>query len=314
MRYRAWLLPDVGDDTTMPLLLGTFAGGSVELTYADERHRNLLATYSGMRITVEPEAKTPKVSPELPSQNPATWRWEGFIANLPTPGDPAHASFLSHVRHLLAREPTLQANQMPGGLALWLTRNVAKLAEWASAAQGNWQGAQTSEGEAAQIHRHLLRILEYVDGLFYYTRDVPAGSPWLVDRVAGKIGLLNSVPDQNPPALLTHVALHLTGLTSSPGHTEQQKQLVLLMEKVIEQMQTDMQQVRQDAVALVKKTPQQLQQPESRTTLNHLVLLTSRLTSGWLDTASGTNLGGVVWMSSRLQQLATISLLASKHA
>ncbi|HEY7416843.1 MAG TPA: hypothetical protein VH593_16775, partial [Ktedonobacteraceae bacterium] len=183
MCYYAWLMPD--DDATAPLLLGTLQNGA--LIYTSPTHANLLATYSGVRVTVQPAASVP----DTPSQDPAQWRWEGWIPNIPAPGDENHYSLLSHLRHLLAQDPTLQANQLPGGLDLWLTQNVEKVAEWASAAQGDWHGTQTSAGDIDQLHRQMLRTLDYLDGAFYVWRDVPAGSPWLVDPQASKIGLLN---------------------------------------------------------------------------------------------------------------------------
>ncbi len=200
MFYYAWLMPDQSDDSTVPLLLGTLHAGLVNLTYTSPNHTNLLASYSGVRVTVQPSGRTP----ETPSQDPASWRGDGSIVNIPTPGDENHYSLLSHVRHLLAKDPTLQANHIPGGLDIWLTQNVSKVEEWASSAQGSWHSTQTSDGDAGLIHRHMLRILDYLDGRSYAWRDVPAGSPWLVDPLAGKIGLLDRVQNQVPPAFLLH--------------------------------------------------------------------------------------------------------------
>jgi hypothetical protein len=309
MFYYAWLMPDQSDDATVPLLLGTLHGGPVNLTYISPKHTNLLAFYSGVRITVQPSGSTP----ETPSQDPTSWRWEGFIPNIPTPGDEDHYSLLNHLRHLLAKDPTLQANQLPGGLALWLTRNISKIEEWASAAQGDWNGPQTSDDAADQIHRHMLRILEYLDGMFYYTRDVPVGSPWLVDPLAGKIGLLDSVQSQNPPAFLTHVDIHLTGLESSPGHTAQQKLLAIFIDNVITRMKRDLKRVHDDAASLVKMNRQQLKQLGNQATLDDMATLTTEVKSGWFDPSTGENIGGVLWIMARLQQLTTIPINASRQ-
>lgn len=195
MAYYVWLMPDKTDDETIPLLIGKIDihEGKASLTYAPPQHTNLLATYSGVRVVED----TADSAPPTPSQNPVQWRWEGWIPSTPTPGDEKGYSLLSHLRHLLAKDPTLKENNIPGGLAIWLTRNTAKVEEWASAAQGQWRGNNTSQGDADMIHKHMLRILEYLDGEFYYTRDVPIHSPWLVDPLAGKIGLLNSIQNQN---------------------------------------------------------------------------------------------------------------------
>ena len=302
--YYAWLMPDPSNDSTVPLLLGTLHPGSINLTYTSPDHTNLLTFYSGVRITVQPGNSIL----ETPDQDPKTWKWQGFIPNIPSPGDENHYSLLSHLRHLLAKDPTLQANQIPGGLDLWLTQNVSKVEEWASAAQGDWHGMQTSPGDTDQIHRQLLRILEYLDGEFYYERDVPTGSPWIVDPSAGKIGLLDRVQSQQPPAFLVHVDIHLTGLASSPGHTMQQQQLAVLIDKVITRMSMDLQQVRNDAAILVKMNMQQLRLPGNQAKLNEIANLTSEVKSGWFDIHTGEDIGGVLWITSRLQQLASVPI------
>ncbi|GCE15018.1 hypothetical protein KTT_48770 [Tengunoibacter tsumagoiensis] len=295
-----WLLPDAGDDTIPPLLIDSLhTGGDVHVMYTSPDHTNLLASYSGVRVI----AQSSTITPDTPSQDPADWRWQGFIPNTPTPGDGKHYSLLSHLRHLLAKDPTLQENQLPGGLATWLTRNVAKVEEWASAAQGDWHGLQT---DGTQIHNHMLRILAYLDGWSYYLQDVPAASPWIVDPQAGKIGLLNRVPNQNPPGFLEHVAMHLTGLAEAPGHTAQQRQLSILVDTAILRMRTDLLQVRTDAAKLAQMNGEQLQQQDTDTILNEMAMLTTEVKSGWFDPSTGENMGGVLWIASCLQQLTTI--------
>ena len=63
--------------------------------------------------------------PVMPSLNPATWRAVGEIPDIPT----HQYSLLAHLRHLLAKDPTLQDLGLSGGLALWLYRNTGKLME-----------------------------------------------------------------------------------------------------------------------------------------------------------------------------------------
>ncbi len=313
LTYYAWLMPDPADDVTPPLLLGILhpeQTKQVTLTYASPSHTNLLASYSGVRITEQPGG-TP---PSLPSQDPATWRWQGWIPNIPTPGDENHYSLLSHLRHLLAKDPTLEANNLPGGLALWLTRNVTKVEEWVSAAQGSWQGAQTSPEEADFLHRQMVSILEYLDGQSYAWLDLPAGSPWLVDQAGGKIGLIDRVQNQTPPAYLEHVDLHLEGLANAPGHTATQQQLALLVDRVTTRMEADLQQVRTDARALVKMNATQLRQAGNLALLDEMARLSLEVTSGWFDPQTGENIGGVLWIMERLQQLATIPITSVQQS
>jgi serine/threonine protein kinase len=301
MAYFAWLMPDQGDDGTAPILLGRLSvdAGNATLQYASPAHTNLLAQYSGVRITEQSASN----DPGTPSQDPKAWRWDGWIPHTPTPGDAHQYSMLSHFRHLLAKDPTLQANKLSGGLVIWMTRNLAKVEEWGSAAQGSW-----GDGNADLIHRHMLRILDYLDGQTYVWQDVPAGSEWLVDPQAGKLGLLSYTQGQQPPGYLQHVDIHLNGLANSPGHTEEQKKVAIQVDGVITRMIKDLTQVRKDAVQLIQRNNDQLLQPDSLALLNEIATLTREVNSGWFDATTNENQGGVVWLSARIQQLATISL------
>ncbi len=304
MAYVAWLMPDPTDDATLPLLLGMLSPGATRLTYISPTHRNLLAHYSGVRVTEQPAHPIPT----LPSQDPALWRWQGWIPNIPTPGDEQHYSLLSYLRHLLAADPILQAHGLAGGLAFWMTRNIAKVEEWASAGQGQWHGDKTSPDDAALIERQMIRMLDYLDGEDYVWHDVLAGSPRLVDSAGGKIGLINRVREQTPPAYLGDVALHVQGLAGAPGHTSAQQHLAVLVYTVIERMEQDLLRVRADASAVVRMALSQMRQPGTLVLLDEMALLTTQVASGWLDPMSGEDIGGSLWILTRLQTEASISL------
>jgi serine/threonine protein kinase len=311
MTYFVWLMPDQGDDGTVPLLLGRLLvnAGNATLQYPSQAypssaHTNLLAQYSGVRVIEQPASG----DPGSPSLDPKTWRWEGWIPNTPTPGDERQFSVLSHFRHLLAKDPTLQANNIPGGLVIWMTLNVGNVQEWSSAAQGSW-----GDGDTDLIRRNLLRILDYLDGQSYVWQDVPPGSPWLVDPVAGKLGLLSYTQSQETPGYLQHVDIHLKGLAGSPGHTEEQKKGTIQEEDVIARMINDLTQVREDAVRLIHRSNAQLRQPDTLTLLNEMAYLTKGANSGWFDATTHQNQGGAIWLSKGIQELATISLRTSNQ-
>jgi hypothetical protein len=310
MDYFVWLMPDQRDGTASPLLLGRLPmnAGNAAFEYASPAHTNLLAQYSGVRIIEQPA----NGDPSSPSSDPKTWRWEGWIPNKQTPGDESHYSLLDHFRHLLAKDPTLHDNGIEGGLVIWTMLNVGKVAEWSSAAQGNW-GSQMPDGDADLIHRHLLRILNYLDGQSYVWQDVPIESPWLVDEVAGKLGLLSYTQDQKTPGYLQHVDIHLQGLAGSPGHTEEQKKGTIQEEGTIARMIKDLTTVRDDARTLVKLSNVELRQTDTLTLLNEMKILTTEANSGWFDATTHANQGGAVGLSRRIQQLATISLQTSNQ-
>jgi hypothetical protein len=55
---------------------------------------------------------------------------------------------------------------------------------------------------------------------------------------------------------------------------------------------------------------QQLKLAGNQAMLNDMALLTTEVKSGWFDPATGEDIGGVLWITSRLQQLTTISVNA----
>jgi hypothetical protein len=170
-----------------------------------------------------------------------------------------------------------------------------------------------SDADADLIYRNLIRILDYLNGQTYVWQDVPAGSLWLADPIAGKLGILSHTQSQEPPGYLQHVDLHLKGLTSSPSHTDEQKQLIIQVDSVITRMIDDLTQVRKDAIQLVKRSNDQLRQPDTLTLLNEIATLTKEANSGRFDATTHENIGGAIWLNMGIQQLATISLETSSQ-
>jgi len=300
--YFAWLLPDSSDDNTLPLLLGKLAitGGKAQLTYVHPNHDDLLASYSGLRVTEQPSDQVP-ITPPL---DPKTWHYVGSIPTIPTPGDEKQYSLLDHTRHLLAKDPTLQQIGLAGGLDIWLYRNTEKVLEWSSAARDSWAGGQQTD----LIHRHMIRVLDYLDGAAYVynSGDLPPGSPLLVDPQAGRIGLLEVSPTQQLPGYLTHVDIHLQGVMNAPGHTPGQRQLAIKIDPILKQVTSLMQKIHQDAVTLVKMDDTQLQSQDALTLLNDMVTNATSAYVGQFDPATGGNINGVIWIHNELQGLATI--------
>jgi hypothetical protein len=295
--YYAWLLPDLpNDETFLPLLLGKLSinAGGAQLHYNHPQHTNLLANFSKVKITEQPDGNIPT----FPSLDPKLWRYSGAIPNTPTPGDEKKYSLLSHLRHLLAGDPTLDSIGLAGGLEVWLSRNTDKINEWASAAH--------DEHSTALIHRHIVRIVEYLDGQAYFQGDVPQGTSWSVDSLEGRLGLLDIVPDQNPAGYLTHVDTHLRGLTGAPGHTAEQRQLAVQIDAAINTIKTQMQQIRQDTVQLVKMNETQLGQQDALSKLNEITSLAKQAQGGQFDRDTNGITGGVIWIDHQIQRLADI--------
>lgn len=300
--YYAWLMPDKADDNTQPLLLGRLAivGGKAQISYTHPNHENLLALYSRFEIAEQPSNEIPTTPP----LNPKALRYEGVIPDTPTPGDEHQYSLLDHLRHLLAKDPTLQEIGLPGGLDIWLYRNSEKILEWSSAARDNWAGGQQTD----LMHRHMVRILEYLDGLAYVftSGDLPAGSPVLVDPKAGRIGLLELTQTQVLPGYLTHVDIHLHGLAGAPGHTQTQQDLAIKLDNALKTDTSLYQKIRQDAMKLVKMNATQLRSNDALSLLNDMVTMANLAYTGQFDPTTGGNTNGIAWIHSELQGIATM--------
>src|SRR5258708_26557925 len=138
--------------------------------YYYPNNTNLLATYSSFLETEQAANE----EPIIPSLDPATLRYAGSIPDTTTTGDANHYSLLSHLRHLLAKDPTLELIGLSGGLDIWLYRNTGKILEWSSAARDDWAGGQAS---LALMRRQIDRVLHYLDGAAFVRRDVPPHTP-----------------------------------------------------------------------------------------------------------------------------------------
>ncbi len=299
----AWLLPDTSQNEKQSVFLGTLLifKGSAQLTYTSPNHANLLATYSRFLVTEQAANE----EPIIPSLDPATWRYVGSIPDTPTPGDANHYSLLSHLRHLLAKDPTLERIGLSGGLDIWLYRNAGKILEWSSAARDDWAGGQAS---LALMRRQIDRVLDYLDGAAFVWRDVPPDTPLLVDPKAGRIGLLEFDQGQNPPGYLTHIDLHLVGYSHSPGVTADQKGLATKIDAMLIAVTALLWKVHADAALLAQMSDTALLAPQALALLNDMETHANDAFVGQPDPATGSVQGGVTQIHDELQLLATIEV------
>lgn len=305
--YYAWLLPDPGNDQIRPLLLGKFSptDGTITSTYTSQNHDDLLTTHSGFLITEE-DAST---VPSTPTLNTTFWRYQGSIPNTPTPGDEQRYSLLSHLRHLLAQDPTLQEIGLSGGLDIWLYRNSQKLLEYTSSARDEWSNGQ----DVDLMRRQIIRTLQYLDGANYSQSDTPEGTPWLIDPKAGRLGLLDVVPNQTPPGYLSHVLIHLDGLINAPGSNSNQKQLALTIDTTTKQVTVLYQEIRNDAIQLIKMTDAQLLSSASLSLLDDMTTKANAGFAGQTDPATGNVEQGINWVHGKFQQLANFDVYQASH-
>lgn len=312
----AWLRPDPGQDEVKPILLGQLAvkAGQAHLTYANPTHEDLLVTFSRFLVT-EQAAKTVPVTPPLDS---ATWRYQATIPTIPNPADEQHHyTVLDHLRHLLARDPTVSSIGLAGGLNIWLYRNSLEVMEEATTARDYWQYRST-----AYMHRQIVRILDYLDGYNYALRDVPLIDPFthsesafLIDRKYGELGLLTLDQQQQPPGYLAHISIHLEGVAYSPGATPAQVALVKQIDTVITQVVTPLfKKVHDDAAQLVKMDEAQLQTSSALDLLNDMSTNTNAAVAGAIDPVTGNVGKGVIWIHAQMGQLAVVTVTRSASA
>ncbi len=298
MSLYAWLLSDKTQDTIASILLGKLqvVSGKVQLSYQHPQHADLLVDYSRFLITEQPSS----VPPESPSLDEKTWRYQGSFPDVPTPGDEQGYSLLSHLRHLLAKEPALTSLGLSGGLDVWFYRNTGKIFEWSNAARDDWAGDNTD-----LLRRQVDRVVQYLDGEGYAWRDLPANTPWLVDPKAGRSGIIDfgATPQQEPGSYISHMRLHMLGMVNAPGCTDAQKQLASKIDTALIQVEMALKQTRKDAVQLAKMSDTQLKGQDALTLLNDMQVNAS---NAYIGQTGGTT--GVVWIHDTVQQLAQMTI------
>ncbi|GAC1631939.1 MAG: hypothetical protein NVS4B11_32480 [Ktedonobacteraceae bacterium] len=178
--YLVWLLSDsTASDTvrtpsdTLWLSLGELNAQEHTQTRSpvDGSHSNLFVMYSRLCIT----ASLPTRIPSTPTE----CHYYGEVTQQIRDNDPDHYSFRDHVRHLLSYDPTLESFGIHNGLSYNFAQQISKINEWASAANG-------TTGDMPLVHRHMVRILDALDGSKFVTNDVPAGRVcWLMQRASG---------------------------------------------------------------------------------------------------------------------------------
>jgi len=303
--YYAWLLTDKST-SYVPTLLGTLQvdRGTVDFAFpGTPQHLDLLATDSRFLITEEDASQTPT----NPSLDPHAWSYYAEFSAVPNPADTTnHFSLLNHLRHLLAQDPKLQAAGLTGGLDIWLFRNTEKILEWSGSARDSWQKQNLQS--AAFIHRQVVRILDYLDGLSYVQREVPPGTSILVDQTIVRVPLLESVPNQAPPGYVFHIGRHLEEITKSPNVSRDQIALAVEINQAMNNVRFWLQLVHKDALQLINLSDAQLLQQSTRSILDDMATQANFAFTGQIDPSTGQVKPGVVQVHYNIQRLATFNI------
>jgi transcriptional regulator with XRE-family HTH domain len=303
--YYAWLLPDENnqENPVVPLGKVVISAGTGNVSYNDPQHMNLLAVTSNLLITEQDSA----VPPLSYSTDTSDWRYLAKIPQQPNPNDiPHHYSLLDHLRHLLAKDPTLEEHGLPGGIAIWLYRNTQQIYLWSINAVDNWQ----SEGitNVILLRQDIIRLLDYLDGIAYVQQDVPASTPVLVDPRWGTFGLLQFHPLQLLQGYLQHLSFHLSGLAHSPGANNLMREQAAQILAAANIVNGWFEQIRQDSRQLAAMKDEQLQKQQTLTLLNDIAKNANFALNGEHDLVTGNIQMGVERIYEAIQSLATMDI------
>jgi hypothetical protein len=305
-QYYAWLLGDRGQSDPITVALGmlSVSQGTARLLYpGDAQHSNLLLN-TGRFLVTEEDASVP---PLAPSTNASTWRYYGEFSSTPmktTDGTPG-ASYLDHLRHLLAADPTLDSLGLPGGLNTWLYRNTGKLVEWSTSMRESWEATKNT----GFVHRQTTRILTYLDGTTFLYRDLPAHQPLLVEERLARVGLLNIMgPNQQPPSYLDHIDRHLRGLLQADATPQNLRLQIDEFTAAMSNVELWLKNVHRDAVKIVGMSDAQLRAPATLSLLNDMIDNINHAFAGQLDPLTGQMREGVSWLHDNMNALATLDI------
>ena len=296
--YYAWLLPDKTQAESPSVFLGTLSvkNGTVNFLYkGDSNHTNLLGITSRFLITEEPANS----HPDVPSLDPTIWRYYAELPQTPVTGQ--QYTLLDHLRHLLAIDPDLQKVHMNGGLNIWLYRNTQQVYSWSVDARNDWDTHSVT-----LMRQHIVSILDYLDGSKFVGIDVSPDLQTLAHPDFMEIGLLNFSSDQQPPGYLYHVALHLQGVVQSPGSTQNQQKLAVQINTGITNVKGELNQVRADAIKLVKMSDTQLTSQPALSLLNDMQTQANAAFNG--TSSSSGQMNGVQQIYTQVQGLATFEV------
>jgi hypothetical protein len=304
--YYAWLLGDQKQSDPKALLLGklTVSNSKAHLFYGgDSQHTNLLQTMSRFLVTEEDA----QVQPLNPSPDQSVWCFSGEFSSAPLPStDGKQFSYLDHLRHLLASDPTLNELELPGGLNNWFYRNTGKVLEWTGSIREAWEEGK----DTGFLRRQLMRTLEYLDGISFVSQDLPPNTPLLVNERLARIGLIQvNGPNQEPPSYMSHIIHHLNGLLQAGNATNDLRKKIAPLVTALANVEHWLGLARTTAQKLLKMTDAQLkQQPETLNLINDLIDNTNQAYTGEMDPITNQMREGATWVHRQMQALATLSI------
>jgi serine/threonine protein kinase len=301
--YYLWLLSDLATKPTTSIALGSIpiSQGRVNRIFTTPEHKNLIATTSRLLITEEASGPTPKQF----STDRRAWR---YYAEIPqrtlSPGAPRLGS-IRYLRFLLFESNKMIAQGIHGGSATLLLRNTQKVLEWAGSARDDWALQRYD-----LIHRHFIRILDYIDGSAFVSVDLPPETPLLVNPTLAQNGLVTIVPGENPESYPPRAAFSiLSFIEAAPNLSPEKQELGIKTEKDVRvNIEQHLQLVRQYAKQLFAMNNEQLAQKSTLSILDHMLEQARIAYSGEYDPSVNHFVGGALNDYHNIQYLASYDI------
>ena len=293
---------------TVPIFLGrlTVNNGTVHFLYpGDQQNTDLIGITSRLLITEESATSTPT----RPPADQRTWR---YYAEIPQARSPTgkHHRVIDDLRDLLYEGSKLITLGIRGGSDIRLLRNSEKVLEWAGSARDAW-----ASGNTALIHRQVIRILDYLDGVTLVNRDLHANPPLLVDPTLGYAPLNDLVANQNINSYVDRMTNPLVALIHFPGVTPTMINLAKQADyALLHYVENWLAEVHSYAKQLFYMTDAQLLQPSTLYTLDNLQTWANSVLIGRLDPSTDTLQPGVIQIHYNIQRLATFDVKAYKSS
>ena len=182
------------------------------------------------------------------------------------------------------------------------------------------QSNYPSTGGYALIHRQLVRILDYLDGVHsgYVQRDLQnhgqvVNANQVIDSNFSKfsvIGLLTPDPTESPPGYIEHIgAIHLHEISILPQSSAAQKALAIQINQALDQVNLWLQTIHDDVVQLLPMTSTQLFANNGLSKLDEIATLANYAFAGKVDQHDQVT-DGVVQINYNIQRLATFDVRA----
>lgn len=296
--------------TVIPLGVLPVVHGNADFHYSgDQQHSNLIANFSRLLVTEEDS----KHMPQSPSLDQHTWR---YYAEIPQAFN-GKKNALYDIRLLLweGKAPigkvtgySLSDLGIQGGADINLFKNTQKVSEWADSARDNFQSQNMVSFDF--IKRQVTRVLDYLDGVDFVSKDVPLNTSILTDQKLAKVPLINLNNDQLNKGYVARINNTLGDLQNFPDITPDMRTRCQAALKALTNVEHWLENVRTDAKTLEYLPYSQMFLPHTQSLLDDMATNALYAFIGQLNPSIDTIDEGVIQIHYDIQHLADFEIKA----